>query len=127
MKLVVYGNVKAKKNEKMIGYRNTPRGKKPFIMTKEETNEYIVDAIAQLKKQFKGYKVTNYPVEIQFIFYYKYKHRKDLDNSMTTILDCMKDAGIIEDDDVGHTDELHASFGGYDKENPRVEIILEDD
>jgi len=126
MKLTIYGNVKAKKNEKMIGYRNTPRGKKPFIMTKTETNDYMVDAIKQLKKQFDGYRVTDYPVEIQMIFYYKYKHRKDLDNSTTTILDCMTEAGILEDDDVTHIDELHSSFGGYDKENPRVEIYLED-
>lgn len=124
MKLVVYGNVRQKKNEKMIAYNR--KTKKPFIMTKKGTNDYMVDAIEQLKKQFEGYKVTRYPIEIQMIFYYKTKHRKDLDNSTTTILDCMTAAGVLEDDDVAHIDELHASFGGYDKENPRVEIYLED-
>lgn len=126
MKLTILGNVKAKKNEKMIGYRHTKNGKKPFIMTKKDTNDYIIEAIKQMKKQFEGYKVTQYPIDIQMVFYYKHKHRKDLDNSTTTMLDCLTEAGVIEDDDVAHVDELHASFGGYDKENPRVEIYLED-
>ncbi len=60
------------------------------------------------------------------VFYYQTKHRKDIDNSTTTILDCMKEAGIIEDDDVAHVNELYSFFGGYDKEDPRVEILLED-
>lgn len=124
MKLTIYGNVKAKKNEKMIAYNK--KTKRPFIMTKGGTNDYIIDAIKQLKKQFRGCKVTNYPIDIQIVCFYKYKHRKDLDNSATTILDCMKTAGVIEDDDVQHIDELHVSFGGYDKENPRVEIYIED-
>lgn len=124
MKLVIRGNVKAKKNNKTMAL-NRKTGKM-FPMTDKSTTEYMKDAVLQMKKQFEGYQVTHYPVEIQMIFYYQHKHRKDLDNSTSTILDCMTTAGILEDDDVAHVDELHASFGGYDKEDPRVEIYLED-
>lgn len=124
MKLVIRGNVKAKKNNKTMAL-NRKTGKM-FPMTDKATTDYMKDAVLQLKKQFAGYQITHYPVEIQMIFYYQHKHRKDLDNSATTILDCMTQAGILEDDDVSHVDELHTSFGGYDKENPRVEIYLED-
>lgn len=124
MKLVVKGNVKAKKNNKRVVY-NKKTGK-PFIMTDKITDDYIKSAVAQLKEQFADLKITNYPINIQMVFYYETKHRKDIDNSTTTILDCMKDAGVIEDDDVTHVNEIYSYFAGYDKENPRVEIYLED-
>lgn len=95
-------------------------------MTDKVTQEYIKDAIQQLKDQFEGYKITSYPINVQLVFYYPTQHRKDLDNSASTILDCMVKAGVIEDDDVKHVNELYCFFSGYDKENPRVEILLED-
>jgi Holliday junction resolvase RusA-like endonuclease len=124
MKLVVRGNVKAKKNNKRVVY-NKKTGK-PFIMTDKDTDAYIKDAISQLKEQFEGYKISGYPITVQMVFYYPTKHRKDIDNSTSTILDCMVKAGVIEDDDVLHVNELYSFFGGYDKDEPRVEILLED-
>lgn len=124
MKLIVKGNVKAKKNNKRVMY-NKATGK-PFIMTDRTTDDYLKDAVIQLRDQFKGYRISSYPISVQMVFYYPTKHRKDIDNSMTTILDCMKTAGVIEDDDCTHVNELYAFFGGYDKDNPRVEILLED-
>lgn len=124
MKLVVHGNVKAKKNNKQM-MLNRKTGKM-FPMTDKATTDYMKDAVAQLKEQFKDYKITNYPILVQMVFFYPTKHRKDIDNSATTILDCMKTAGIIEDDDVTHVNEIYCFFGGYDKEDPRVEILLED-
>lgn len=124
MKLVVRGNVKAKKNNKRVSYNK--RTGKPFVMTEKKTTDYINDAVQQLKDQFRGYNITQYPIMVQMVFYYPTKHRKDIDNSMSTILDCMKLAEVIKDDDVKHVNELYAFFGGYDKEDPRVEILLED-
>lgn len=124
MKLVVHGNVKAKKNNKTMAL-NRKTGKM-FPMTDKATTEYMKDAVQQLKDQFEGYRISNYPILVQMVFFYETKHRKDIDNSASTILDCMKTAGIIEDDDVVHVNELYCFFGGYDKDDPRVEILLED-
>lgn len=124
MILVVKGNVKAKKNNKQMMLNR--RTGKMFPMTDPKTTEYMADVVKQLKDQFKGMKITEYPISVQLVFYYPTKHRKDLDNSASTILDCMTKAGVIEDDDVKHVNELYCYFAGYDKENPRVEIILED-
>lgn len=99
---------------------------KMFPMTDKVTQEYIKDAITQLKTQFAGCKTSGYPINVQMVFFYPTKHRKDIDNSASTILDCMVKAGVIEDDDVTHVNELYCYFGGYDKEDPRVEILLED-
>lgn len=124
MKLTVKGNPKAKKNNKRVAY-NKKTGK-PFVMTDKSTTDYIKSAVEQLKEQFEGYNITDYPITVQMVFYYPTKHRKDIDNSASTILDCMKTAGVIEDDDVTHVNELYLFFAGYDKENPRVEVLLED-
>ena len=99
---------------------------KMFPMTDKLTTAYINSAISQLKEQFEGLKITHYPVSVQMAFYYPTEHRKDIDNSASTILDCMVSAGILTDDDCKHVDELYCSFAGYDKDNPRVEIILVD-
>ena len=124
MLLTIYGNVKQKKNNKRIAYN--PRTKKPFIISEKKTSDYMLDAIEQLRTQFAGYKVTGYPVSIEMVFYYQTKHRKDIDNSLSTIADCMVAAGVLEDDDVAHVNHWNIKFGGYDKENPRVEIHLKD-
>lgn len=124
MQLVIHGNVKAKKNNKTMAVNR--RTGKMFPMTDKATTDYMKDAVRQLKEQFVGLKITEYPIAVQMVFYYPTKHRKDIDNSMSTILDCMKTADIIEDDDCLHVNELYAFFSGYDKEDPRVEILLED-
>lgn len=124
MKLIIRGNVKQKKNNKRVVY-NKKTGK-PFIMTEKKTTDYIHSAVEQLKTQFAGCKISEYPISVHMTFYYETKHRKDIDNSATTILDCMKDAGVIDDDNVNYVNKLYSCFGGYDKENPRVEIFLED-
>lgn len=124
MKLIIAGNVKAKKNNKTMAVNR--RTGKMFPMTDKATTEYMKSAVKQMKNQFAGLKVTHYPISVQMSFYYATEHRKDIDNSASTILDCMKEAGIIVDDDCKHVDELYCSFGGYDKANPRVEIILVD-
>lgn len=124
MKLVITGSVKAKKNNKTMAI-NKKTGKM-FPMTDKSTTDYMNDAVEQLKKQFEGYRVSGYPISVQMVFYYQTRHRKDIDNSASTVLDCMKTAGIIEDDDCQHINELYCFFAGYDKDNPRVEILLED-
>ena len=126
MLLTVTGNVKAKKNNKRIAYRGTGYKKTPFIMTEKTTNDYMQSAITQMREQFAGYKITDYPISISVVFYYQTRHRKDIDNSLSTIADCMVHAGVLEDDDVAHVNHWDIRFGGYDKENPRVEIHLQD-
>ena len=81
-------------------------------------------AIVELKEQFKGYKVTDYPIIVNLTFYPGGLWRKDLDNQAGSVMDTLKDAGVIEDDDTKHIKELHLYFGGYDKGNPRTEIYL---
>lgn len=79
-----------------------------------------------MKTQWNGYKVTKYPIGITMTFYWKDLRRHDLDNGVSTVLDALKDAGIIEDDYYKYVDCIQAQYGGLDRINPRCEIHIDE-
>lgn len=124
MRLTISGDCPSKKNNKRI-VTNRKTGK-PFIISSERHNDWETGAIEELSLQFNGYKVTDYPITISATFYNSSKRRKDLDNQISSVLDVLVKAGVIEDDNVNFIDRLSLKYGGVDKHNPRVEISLED-
>lgn len=63
---------------------------------------------------------------ITFTYYFKDKRRRDADNyTPKNILDGFTESGLIVDDDFMHIKTLSIK-GGHDKDNPRVEILIEE-
>lgn len=62
--------------------------------------------------------------KIKVTYYFKDKRRHDPGNYDKMLLDGLVEANIIEDDNYGVIKE-YTTIGGYDKENPRVEIDIE--
>lgn len=124
MRLVISGEVPSLKNSKQI-FVNKRTGK-PFITSSTNSKKWQAEAKRQLTEQFAGYKVSGYPISVALTFYYSTKRRKDLDNSCSSVMDALVAAGVLEDDDITHVDNIDISFGGYDKQAPRVEIFLDD-
>lgn len=124
MKLEIKGNTPALKNAKQI-FINKRTGK-PFITSSNLSKDWQASAKEQLTEQFEGLKVSGYPISIAMEFYFKTKRAKDLDNAATSVLDAMVSAGVIEDDNINFVDNLSISFGGFDKDDPRVIIFLDD-
>lgn len=52
------------------------------------------------------------------------KRATDLSNKAESINDLLVDNGVLKDDNWFVISSLHLEFGGVDKENPRVEIII---
>jgi len=124
VKLIILGEVAALKNSKQIFINK--RTNKPFITSSKNSKIWQASAIDQLRDQFKGLQVTDYPINIAFEFWFGSKRRKDLDNALSGCMDALVQAEVLVDDDVEHVDNISVSFGGYDKEDPRVVIYLDD-
>lgn len=124
MRLEIKGNTPALKNAKQI-FVNRRTGK-PFITSSNLSKEWQASAKQQLREQFEGYKISGYPISIAMEFYFKTKRAKDLDNAATSVLDAMVAAGVIEDDNINFVDNISISFGGFDKDDPKVIIYLDD-
>lgn len=121
MKLTILGQTPSLKNSKQL-FINRRTGKS-FITSSKASKEWVKDALWQLKGKPA---VETYPVAVTMVFYFKGQHRKDLDNAASSVLDVLKAAGIIEDDDWTHICPITIDCGGVDKLEPRVEIYLDD-
>lgn len=140
MKLTITGNVPSQKNRKIIS-KNFKTGNS-FLRSAPAVKEWQAEALRQLKQQFQGYKVTDYPIDLTLIFFFENKRRHDLDNALSTVMDALAapwefildngkekpvlGSGVIRDDSVDYVQCITVQYGGIDKINPRVEIYLDE-
>ena len=62
--------------------------------------------------------------DMEFTSYFKTKIRHDVDNTVPKfLLDGLAESGFIVDDDSKHIESITLKCG-YDKENPRTEILI---
>lgn len=123
MKLTISGNTPSQKNRKIIS-QNKATGR-PFLRTAPQVLEWRQEATIELAAQFKGYKVTDYPISINIVVWFDSNRRRDLDNALSSIMDALVEANIIEDDSTKYISQLTVQYGGL-SDNPRAEIYLED-
>lgn len=115
---VLRGQVPAQKNGKSIVVNK--RTGKPFIVSNEKVRAwklmtaYDIPVAARVEGE----------VEISLKFWNKDARKRDLDNMMTSVLDLLKNNGVIEDDNCFIVKKLSGEFMGVDKENPRVEVEI---
>lgn len=124
MKLLINGNTPSQKNRKIISM-NRATGR-PFLRTAPAEKEWRAKAAQELKLQFRGYQVTEYPINLAVVLYFSDLRRRDLDNALSSIMDALVDAEIIEDDNNKFVECITISYGGVDKINPRAEIYLDE-
>lgn len=124
MKLIISGDVPSQKNGKEISI-NRKTGQR-FVRSNDRVKSWQKSAISELKEQFSGNMVTGYPIGVSLVFYYKTNRRKDLDNGAGGVMDALVKAGVLEDDSQKFVDCLQLQYGGLDKDNPRVEVYLDE-
>lgn len=124
MQLTIAGNVPSQKNGKEIAV-NRATGQR-FVRSNDRVTAWKAIAVSELRKQFNGYAVSGYPISVTLIFFFDNLRRHDLDNAAAGVMDALRDAEVITDDNVNYVDCLQLQYGGHDKLNPRVEVYLDD-
>ena len=120
IKLVIKGNPITKKNHSNI-YVNKKTGR-PFVSPSSQYKEYLKLFILQCV----GYRNINLnqPLNIKCEYYMETKRMVDLTNLLSSTMDCLVSAGVIEDDNCNIAVSNDGSRVYYDKNNPRVEIEI---
>ena len=78
-----------------------------------------------IKSQLNQFDEIQAPIKIKYTYYAQRNNSPDLDNFVAIVRKFFQDAlvehGLIEDDNVNFIVANSESYGGIDKDNPRVE------
>lgn len=124
MLVTITGNVPSQKNRKIIS-RNRATGR-PFLRSAPAVKQWQEHAEGQLRKQWRGLSMTDYPITVTMVFYFDNLRRHDLDNALSTVMDALVAAEVIEDDSAKYVECITVQYGGHDKINPRVEVYFDE-
>lgn len=124
IKIVLSGRPITKKNSSQIKYRNTRNGRKPFICPSEQFLNYQNACGWQLSGKYRiG---VNAPINLKCVYYMPTNHKVDLCNLLSATCDILVHYGVIKDDNSKIVVSHDGSRVMHDKDNPRVEIFIEE-
>lgn len=124
MHLTLYGNPVTKKNSQRILYKFTKFGRKtPFIAPSKAYVDYETDCLRQIKRPHSPISAR---VNVRCVYYMKTTRRVDLANLIEATTDILVKARVLEDDNSKIVSAHDGSRVDYDKQNPRVEIWIEE-
>lgn len=117
-KIVIYGNPATKKNSsRIIKAGNYMR----LIPSKK-----YVDYEKLARKYMPKIETINKPINLKCVYYRADKRRVDLVNLLEATCDVLVKYKVLEDDNYKIIKSHDGSRVLFDKENPRVEIFIED-
>lgn len=94
---------------------------KPFPIPSKAYEVYKRVFLMQVKRIKEA---IDKPVNVQAVYYMPTRHRVDITNLMSATHDLLVDAKVLADDDSKIVKSVDGSRVLYDKENPRVEIVI---
>lgn len=121
LKFTLYGNPITKKNSQRI---LLTRDGRPFIMPSKQYEQYRRDCLRQIVGDAKQRIETR--VNVKYLFYMQTLRKVDLTNLEEALDDILVDAGVLADDNSRIVAGHDGSRVLYSKENPRVEIEIEE-
>lgn len=117
MEFTLQGETPSKKNSRIMNTKTKRSFPNPRYV------EWHDLAIAQMRSQIHGYKAP-IPCSITITFIHGDKRRRDSDNGVSSIMDMLKDAGVIIDDCWEYVPH-EESWNDYDKGKPRCIVEID--
>lgn len=117
MEIILTGEPKSTNNL----YRSVCRGKFPTVYMSESGKSLKTSYQNQARKQYRG-KIVDKDLYVVVKLFFKTKRKFDIDNANKILLDSL--TGIVWKDDSQIQEML--IIKGYDKENPRIELKIEE-
>jgi Holliday junction resolvase RusA-like endonuclease len=114
-KITILGSCPSKKNSRQLFVRG---GRIVNIPSKIHL-EWETQAMFQLKKAERH----NYPITIDYKFYFKDNRKRDLDNAIASVNDILVKAEVIKDD-CWQILAIGSATADIDRINPRVELQI---
>jgi Holliday junction resolvase RusA-like endonuclease len=131
VKIVISGNPATKKNSMQI-VKNRYTGQPRLIQSKtyrayEEwfTKQFLVFYHRDMETWQESCPI-NRKINLKCIYYMETKRKVDLVNLLNATCDCLVKVGVLLDDNHNIIAGVDGSRVYYDKENPRVEIYIEE-
>ena len=120
MKLTLYGDPRTKKNSARI---LRTRSCAPFVAPSKVFADYQESCLRQIKRPRSPVSAR---VNVRCIYYMKTARRVDLANLIEATTDILVKARVLEDDNSKIVAAHDGSRVELDRENPRVEIEIEE-
>lgn len=118
--LTLYGRPYTKKNSQRIAM-NKKTGAR-FVKPSENYEAYEKNCRAQIPHCMRLF--IDEPVNVRCVYYMPTRHRVDLVNLLEATDDILVNAGLLKDDNAQIIVSHDGSRVRFDKENPRVEIVI---
>lgn len=112
------------KNKKFILNLNNYRNTHYQSLNKSKVNysEEVKSILGDIQETFNE-------IKLKYTYYPKDKRKRDISNICSIVdkyfCDALVDLGVIPDDNFEHVKEVTYKFGEIDKNNPRVEVVIE--
>ncbi|WP_373815745.1 RusA family crossover junction endodeoxyribonuclease [Jeotgalibaca porci] len=119
IKLIIKGKPITKKNSMRIV--TNPRTGRVSLIPSKAFVDYQKVFLSQVRRPKQ---TIDQPVNVQAVYYMPTRHRVDITNPLSATHDLLVDAGVLEDDNSKIVVGVDGSRVLYDKENPRVEIVI---
>ena len=120
LNLTLYGRPITKKNSSRI----VKCGNYTKIIPSKQFEKYEKDCLRQITGDKK--RAINTAINLKCVYYMPTKHKVDLVNLLEATCDILVKANVLKDDNINIIKSHDGSTALYDKDNPRVEIYIQD-
>ena len=121
MKLVLQGEPRTKKNSQRI----IMAGRYPKLLPSKAYVDYEEACLWQIPGWARVH--LDNSINLECVYYMATRRKVDLANLLEATCDILVKAGVIADDNSSIVASHDGSRVSYDKNNPRVEITIEED